>query len=124
MDYAATQIIKVGYSVVYDCNANKHEERAKMAMIAENAGALGVVVRIQTPHAVAVQRGLEREEADDQPRFSVETAEKVVERFAKEIEEPDSREHIIKISGELQFDEQYADFLQASAVIINRESKG
>lgn len=110
MDYAAVQIIKAGHSVVYDCNANKYEERAKMAMIAREAGGLGIVVRIQTPHAVAVRRGLEREEADDQPKFLVETAEQVVERFAKEIEEPSERENVIEISGELPFEGQYTIF--------------
>lgn len=110
MDYAAGQIIGADSNVVYDCNANKFEERDKMRRIAEEHGGFSVVVRIHTPKSVAVQRGLNREETHDQPRFVAEKAIEVVERFAREIEEPGDGEHVIEISGEVPFIEQYEIF--------------
>jgi predicted kinase len=110
MDYAAGQIIGAGTNVVYDCNANKRGERTKMRDIAENHGGLGIVVRIRTPHSVAVERGLNREETHDQPRFVAEKAVEVVERFAREIEEPGEGEYVIQISGEVPFNQQYEVF--------------
>lgn len=110
LDYAAGQIIAAGSSVVYDCNANKFKERAKMRRIAEDHDGLSVVVRIRTPKRVAIERGLNREETHDQPRFVAEKAIEVVERFAREIEEPGDVERVIEISGEVPFSEQYEVF--------------
>lgn len=115
MDYAAGQIIAAGHAVVYDCNANKREERQKMHDIAVANGGESVVVRINTPRDVAIQRGLDREETHDQPKFLVEKAEEVVDRFAREIEEPSDAENTITISGEVSFEEQYRSFQQQLA---------
>ncbi len=112
MDYAAAQILKAGHSVIYDANANNYAERNKMAHIAVENGGVGIVVRINTPHDVAIRRGLEREEAADQPRFVAEKAEDVVKRFAQAIEEPDEREQVVIISGEDSFERQYQDFCE------------
>lgn len=110
MDYAAGQVIASGYNVIYDCNANKREERQKMQDIAMTNDGLGVVVRIDTPRDVAIQRGLDRSETHDQPKFLVEKAEEVVDRFAREIEEPTDDEYVIRISGEIPFGEQFRSF--------------
>ena len=117
MDYAAGQIIAAGHSVVYDCNANERAERTKMAGIARANGGMSVVVHLRTSREIAIQRILERQETHDQPRPVGETAETVVDRFAREIEEPDSDERTIEISGEIPFEEQLALFEQQLAQI-------
>lgn len=123
MDYAAGQIIASGYNVVYDCNANKHEERQKMQDIALTNGGSSVVVRINTPRDVAIQRGIDRVETHDQPKFLVEKAEEVVDRFAREIEEPTGDERVIEISGEIPFAEQYQLFQTQLQLIFEADTQ-
>ena len=110
MDYAAGQILASGTSVVYDCNANGRQERQKMANIAINNAATAIVVRIQTPKELAVERINTRRAADDSHQKNPEKAREIVERFAAEIEEPLPDENVVKISGELSFEEQFAIF--------------
>jgi predicted kinase len=118
MDYAAGQIIGSGYNVIYDCNANKREEREKIQGIAMANGGVSVVIRVNTPHDVAIQRGVNRTETHDQPKFLVEKAEEVVDRFAREIEEPTMDESTIEISGELSFEEQFQIFQSQLAAMM------
>lgn len=110
LDYAAGQILMAGYSVVYDANANKSLERRKMAAIATKNNALSVVIRLKTSPALAVQRIIDRPQSHDQRRHDEEKARQIVESFARAIEEPSDTEHVIEISGEQPFEEQYKTF--------------
>lgn len=107
MDYAAGQILASGTSVVCDRNANGRQERQKMANIAIKNIATAVVVKIQTPKELAVERIITRRAADDSRQKDPEKAREIVERFATEIEEPLPDENVIQISGELSFEEQF-----------------
>lgn len=113
MDYAAGQVINAGYNVIYDCNANKYQERHKMATIAADNGGEAVVVYIKTPHEMAIRRITERQASHDSLQKNPEKAREIVERFAAAIEAPYETEFVIEISGEVPFEEQYQVFKQA-----------
>lgn len=115
LDYAAGQILMAGYSVVYDANANKRSERAKMAAIATKNDGISIVVRLKTSPALAVQRIIDRPQSHDQRQHDAEKARQIVESFAKAIEEPSTAEHVIEISGEVPFEEQYTAFQEGIA---------
>lgn len=112
MDYAAKQLLTQGLSVVYDCNANKLEDRMKKCQFAKDAGADTVLVRIRVPYQVSLERVQSREHSADQRNISGDRARQVLDRFIDEIEEPDASEKVIRLDGEQPFDEQYKLFMQ------------
>jgi predicted kinase len=113
LDYAAGQVMAAGYNVIYDCNANRFEERNKMALIAKNNGGHAMVVYIKTPHELAIERITHRQNAQDALQKNPERARELVERFAKNIEVPRATETVVEISGEVPFDQQYELFKSA-----------
>lgn len=110
LDYAAAQILGAGMSVVYDCNANKFSDREQQHKAAHTHGATSVVIRIEVPHTIALERVQHRAERHDQRRISAARASVVLDGFAREIEEPLETEKVIRISGDMPFTEQYAIF--------------
>lgn len=78
LDYAAGQVVAAGYNVIYDCNANKHEERSKMAKISEVNGGNAIVVYIKTPHEVAIERITQRQASHDSLQKNPEKAREIV----------------------------------------------
>lgn len=110
MDYAANQVMAAGYSVIYDCNANRFLDRQEKSDIARRNGGFMVVVRIQVPYEISLERVQAREDSHDQRKFSLEKARSVVGRIVSEIEEPTSSENVILIDGQACFEDQYAEF--------------
>ncbi len=113
LDYAAGQVLAAGYNVIYDCNANKFDERNKMATIATQHGGEAIVVYIKTPHEIAIERITKRQASHDSLQKNPEKAREIVERFASNIEEPHDSEHVVELSGEVTFDQQYEKFIGA-----------
>ncbi len=119
MNYAASRILVAGTTVIYDSNANGRRERAGMQQLAADSQALAVVIRIKTPFAIALQRGQEREETDDQRQLTEAKMREVIERHGAEIDEPGADENVIEMSGEIAFDDQYESF-QRQLLAIHR----
>lgn len=117
MNYAARQVVASGNSVVYDANANSVAERNEKHDIARDYNALSVVVRIQVPRELSIQRLQERTPTHDSRQFSAEKATGVVDKFQSEIEEPHEDEHVIAIDGTMPFHEQYAFFCKEIATL-------
>lgn len=113
MDYVARQVLSSGHSVIYDANNNKRHDRLVYTRLAAAHGALAVVVRLRTPHDVALRRMQDRDETDDQLKFDMHRAAGTLNRFVRAIEEPGSDEFVIEISGEVPFEQQYQTFIQA-----------
>lgn len=111
MNYAAKQILRAGYHVIYDCNANQRWERDERHVYAKEIGALSVVVRISVPYEVSFERVQSREDSHDQRQFTPEKAKTVLERFIGEIEEPGEGELVVQIDGAAPFEEQYQSFI-------------
>jgi len=113
LNYATRQIVKAGYNVLFDANANSRSERQEKYDIAKEFDGNAVVVRMRVPYEVSLRRVQEREPLDDQRQFDAEKAVGILERFMKDIEEPSSDENTIYIDGEAPFEEQYQQFIQS-----------
>lgn len=110
MDYAARQILTSGTTVLYDCNANKRADRLAKQHLARLSGGELCVVRLVASESVALQRAVDREDNENQAKFSREVAQRIIREFSDAIEEPLPDENAVEISGELPFEEQFAIF--------------
>lgn len=110
MDYAAKQILLSGYSVIYDAQQTKRENRRNIERIAEEVGAIPILVWIKTSREAAIKRAQERMPANDSLQYSAEKIAHLVDRFDSITDLPESGENTIVINGEAPFEEQYIDF--------------
>jgi len=107
MDYAVSQILDTGISVIYDTKTNRRKERQKNARIARNHGAIPITVWIQTDKTLTFERTETREVRLDQIRL---TREERVERNSDYLEEPEDSELCIIIDGTKPFSDQFESF--------------
>ena len=105
IDYAAKEVLKAGYSVVYDAKCNRISERKKNASIAQDNDATHITVWVQTPHDTAIARTESRDITLDQGRLTSEDREK---RNSDYLEEPETDEMAAIIDGTKTFEEQFA----------------
>lgn len=119
MDYATQQVLTAGHSVIYDANASHVAERQEKYAIAEECGAVPVIVRIKVPYEVSLHRLQTRPATHDARQLTYERAKDILQNFADNLEEPTEDERVIEISGEVPFEEQYAVFQQKIAEITN-----
>lgn len=118
MDYAAAEVLKAGYDVIYDAKCNRRSEREKNAQIALENGAAHITIWVKTPKDASLERASSRENALDQGKF---TDEQVKLHEAKSIEEPNGDEPHITIAGHIPFEQQYKSFTE-QLVAISSES--
>ena len=117
MDYAATQALRAGHSVIYDAQQTKRRDRKNIEKLAGNVGAIPVLVWIKTSPEVALRRGQEREARADSHQYTAEKMKMLVERFDRVTEKPEPDENLVEVSGELPFEDQYGTFEQAVTTI-------
>lgn len=111
LDYAAKQVLSVGYSVVYESNNNKRSIRQKLEGFAGEFGAVPIVIWVQTSPELAIKRGQEREATVDSRQFTDESkARETVERHIANTDEPGNEENVIRIDGTIPFEDQYESF--------------
>jgi predicted kinase len=110
LEYVAKQVLSNRTSVIYDANNNSRVERGLIDTIALRHNALSVTVWIQTPHDVALKRGHERPETDDQRQLSKEVMARAIEEQLKRIEAPTDDVNAIILSGEVSAEEQTTVF--------------
>lgn len=113
MEYAARQTLKAGMSVVYDAQMVRRSDRRGIEQLAAECGALPVLVWIRTSKETAYERGISRDDRADSHRYDEALMRKLVDLFDKRTELPGSDENLIKISGEVPFDEQLHTFEMA-----------
>jgi predicted kinase len=118
IEYAVHEVLKAGYSVVYDAQHNKRVHRHQLEVLAAEFNTLSVVVWIKTPYEVALKRGIEREEKPDQRRKSEAEMRAALDFFIDAIEAPDSNERLITLDGTASFAEQYASFNEQLATFV------
>ncbi len=109
IDYAASEVLRAGYSVVYDAKVNHRNERDKNASIAAKFDATYLNVWVQTPKEIAMERGEKRELRLDQTHISKEDYEL---RGYGDIDSPEDDELVVVIDGTRPFEEQYESFKQ------------
>jgi predicted kinase len=110
LNYATGQILEQGHDVIQDAHHNKRSDRQAVQDVAEKHGAKIILVHIKTPHEVALQRGQDRDETEDQRKHSKEEMADVMKKHAAVMDQPDSSENVIEIDGTISFDEQYKSF--------------
>lgn len=112
LNYTAGQILRQGYSVVYDARRNKRVERKALEIIAHQHSVMPLVVWVKTPDDIASKRTKERDAAPDQPKYSDEELKLVMERHTLNFEQPTAGEYVIEIDGTIVFELQYKSFLK------------
>lgn len=112
LNYASDQILSRGHSVVYDARRNRRAEREALEVIARQHGAVPLIVWVKAPENVAFERTKQRDQMPDQPKYSDEELELVMERHVANFEQPIKGEHVIEIDGTMPFELQYESFLK------------
>ena len=110
MDYATSQALSEGKSVVFEAIQRFRSDRQHMEELATEHGAIAVLVWIKTDHDVALQRGMARDATADNRKLDEATMRDTIAHFSETLEPPVADEHVIEISGEMPFDEQYDVF--------------
>lgn len=106
IDYVAEHILQAGHSVIFDSNNNRKDIRLQHAELARKYGALPVVVWVQAPKELAVERTQQRDEAVDQFKMDPDLAKSVVERHMRNFDEPTGDELVVTIDGTEPFEKQ------------------
>ena len=120
MNYASKQTLISGYSVIYDAQMTKRIDRIRMEKLAEETGAIPILVWVKTSREAAYRRGQERNDSDDSIKYSAEKIMYLVDRFDDVTDLPEATENIIEIDGEIDFNEQFKSFLsQLNRYLIN-----
>lgn len=122
IDYAATQILKAGTSVVYDAHHNKRSIREDLEQLTARYNAVPIVVWVKTPHSVALVRGQTRPAAADSRTMSEQQMRESMERHMANFDEPTKDESVIVIDGTVDFTEQYKEFKKQLANLVKMYS--
>ena len=104
--------LRTGHSVIRDNQNNHRADRDMCRGVAEEVGAHTVIVWVQTPEEVAIQRCMERDATPDQLKLDKATAQQFHDRSMTAIERPTIEEDFVTISGTMDFAEQLAIFRQ------------
>lgn len=112
IDYAVSQVLKAGHSVVYDAHHNKRSIREALEKLALDYQAKPVVVWIKTPREIALLRGTDREAADDSRQMTKEKMLESMNRHMANFDEPSESECVIEIDGTIPFELQFEIFRQ------------
>ena len=110
LNYVAEQIICRGQDLIYDAQLNKREYRQPLGALAERYGTVPLVVYVDTPIDVALQRGQTRETLIDQRQLTEQGMRESIQRFQESVEMPESDEKMVTIGGQIPFEEQLASF--------------
>jgi predicted kinase len=106
MDYAAHEVLKAGYSVVYDANNNRINKRSQSSKIAGEFNLETIIIWVQTPIEVAKERELQRQK---DPNY-LAIPEANYARLVSALQAPTKNEKAILINGLESFNEQYTSF--------------
>ena len=110
MDYATGQILEKGHDVIQDAHHNKRSDRQGVQDVAEKRGGVTILVHIKTPYEVALQRGQDRDETEDQRKHTKQEMTEVMKKHAAVMDQPDSTEKVIEIDGTITFEDQLKSF--------------
>lgn len=105
MDYAATQVLKSGRSVIYEAIQRTVADRRHMEELATKCGARLVLVSMQIDVETAIARAKDREAGDDVRTFDEQKAREVVYHFRDNFEPLDRMDYVVEIDGTMKFDQ-------------------
>lgn len=123
MNYATRQILLAGHSVIYDAQQSKRQDRRRIEKLAQESGAIPILIWMKTSKEVAKLRGQERHQAENSHPYTAEKMEYLVERFESVTDLPEQDENVIAIDGEATFDEQYDSFRKEVDLMLKGASE-
>ena len=118
MNYVTTQALSAGYSVIYDAQMTKRIDRIRIENLANEVGALPLLVWIKTSQKIALRRGQDREPGADSNQYTAQKITYLIDRFDEITDLPEGNENLINIDGEMSFGLQYDSFKEQLAKII------
>ena len=104
------QALKAGRSVVRDYQHDSWQEREGVRQMANEFGALSVIVWIKIPAEVAIERAVARPDSPDSIKFDEVFVRDAVKRHLERLEPPTAEESYIEIDGRWPFERQYEAF--------------
>ncbi len=108
------QALRRGESVVRDNQNNHRTDRDMCRRLAQEVGAHAIIVWVQTPQSLAIQRCVERLATVDQIKLDEETAQDFYNRSMRAIEIPTADEIVIRVDGTASFETQFETFSLAT----------
>lgn len=97
LDHSTEHLLASGHDVIYDANLNRRQHRQEKYDLADRYGARVLLWWVKTPKPLAKQRRVDEQNHILLP--AGETAERMFERIADILEEPDNNEPFIVIDG-------------------------
>lgn len=97
LDHNVEHLLSAGLSVIYDANLNRSHHRSEKYDLAKKHNAEVILWWVQTPSGLAKDRRIDEQD----PRLlpDGETSERMFDRVAKVIEEPEKNEKYIAVNG-------------------------
>jgi predicted kinase len=118
IDYAVIEVLRAGYSAIYDAQHNHLAERDRDRRIADEFGAAAIIVWIKTPYEIALHRDTHRAESPDQRRKSDDHMRRSLEMHMKALETPGVGELLITLDGTLPFSQQYKSYTEQLSRLV------
>ncbi len=97
LDHTAEHLLAADYDVIYDANLNRKHHRQEKYDMAHKQNAKVILWWVQTPRILAKERRISEQIHTLLP--AGETPDKMFERIAQILEEPQSDEHFIAVDG-------------------------
>ena len=120
MDYSAEQVISAGNDLIYESNNNKRINRRYIQELAYKYGAIPIVVHLEVPYDVALKRIQEREHACDSMPRDEQSSRELIDRIQSNTDPFDDNELVVKLDGQMPFDEQFAEFERQVKYLIDK----
>jgi predicted kinase len=106
LDYAAQEVLRAGYSVIYDASHNRKVDRNKAEKLGEPFGAAPIIIWVQTTKEASKKRQETRNQTLDQPDVPAKRFEELVAGLTP----PEANEKCITIDGLSPFQDQFESF--------------
>ena len=104
------QLLQAGHSVIRDYQHDKRQDRDETRQMADEFGALPIMVWLKIPAEVAVKRALDRIESPDSIKFDEAFTKDAVKRHLERLEPPEPGELCLEIDSLWPFEKQYQAF--------------
>jgi predicted kinase len=112
MNYMTGEFLNAGVSVVYDVNAMRTTQRRALRNMALKAGAETILVWLQIDPESALARTTKRDRRKLDDRYSQELNRAQFEQLASGMQNPETTEHYLVISGKHVFSTQKSAFFR------------
>jgi predicted kinase len=109
LDHNVEHLLRAGKDVIYDANLNRKQHRTEKYDMARRFGANVSLWWVKAPVALAKNRRIEEQDHLLIPEG--ETSEKMFDRIAAVMEEPDETENYISIDGRHITDQEVQKYL-------------